>query len=450
MANLIRGAISDARRIVKGEESELSKSLMEKIGKAKKSVTTPKADTSAIDEEKKKRENIAASLKARQESALAGPAPEKIVTEDITAPAPVSAQGAGQTQAERIARGDVRNVATPSPVGSREIQGGTVQGRSVQGRSVTAADVAANQEGRVAQSDLIKALQARAAGTAPSIAENQLRQSQENILKQQAAQAAGTRGVGQALRQRELARAGGEAQQAAAQQAAQLRLQEQVQAEGAIADVAGTTRQQDIATAIEQARLQQAAGTTTAQLGQAADTTTAQLGQEAATTTAQLGQQAALASAEMAQRAEVSNAENSLRADLANQGVDLDVVKQNAAAGNTAAIANLSAITQAADRQLRADLANQNIDLDVLKTNAIRGDNAAVQNIDAALRQAGMDNQMIIAFLQAEVGLSSTDAQTATARSAAINQAAQAQAAGNRQLIGTGLSALGQVGASVI
>ena len=63
------------------------------------------------------------------------------------------------------------------------------------------------------------------------------------------------------------------------------------------------------------------------------------------------------------------------------------------------------------EAQLQASLANQGIDLAVLKDNAARGDQASIANMEAALRQAGLNDAMIQSYMRQELGYDSLAAQ---------------------------------------
>lgn len=101
---------------------------------------------------------------------------------------------------------------------------------------------------RNAQSALMQQLQQQARGEGPSVAQAQLRQASEENMSNAAAMAASGRGPG----------AGGAAYQAANQQAnigqkmagdsAMLRMQEQQQAQGQLANLSGQMRGQDLST----------------------------------------------------------------------------------------------------------------------------------------------------------------------------------------------------------
>lgn len=171
---------------------------------------------------------------------------------------------------------------------------GKVQAERVTSNITTGPVTSANQQAAVAMS------KAAAEGNAPSFAEQLLRRQSENAVKQQASQMAGKAFNPAALRQAQLS--GAQAQMAAGEQAAALRAQEMATARSEFGNLASQERGQNIT--LEQSRQQTELG---------------MRGQD------------------------VQQADTALRAAMANQGVDLDVLKSNAAAGNQAALANLDA-----------------------------------------------------------------------------------------------------------
>lgn len=169
-----------------------------------------------------------------------------------------------------------------------------VAAEKVDSKITTGPVTSADQQAAVAMS------KAAAEGTAPSFAEQLLRRQSENAVKQQASQMAGKAFNPAALRQAQLS--GAQAQMAAGEQAAALRAQEMATARSEFGNLASQERGQNIS--LEQSRQQTELG---------------MRGQD------------------------IQQADTALRAAMANQGVDLDVLKSNAAAGNQAAMANLDA-----------------------------------------------------------------------------------------------------------
>lgn len=199
-------------------------------------------------------------------------------------------------QVERVDRNQVREVnATP-------IQAGTMQAATID-------QTQANQV-RERQMGLINQLEAQAQGKGPSIAQQQLQQGMEANLAASLAARAGTQGSGASLARRDIAQQQVNQGQALAAQSGIQRLQEQGQAQQLLGQTAGQTRGQDL---------------------------------EVATSQAGFEQQASVKNLDTKTQVDMANMEADLKSQLANQGVDLDVLKTNAAAGNAASLANLEA-----------------------------------------------------------------------------------------------------------
>ncbi len=109
-------------------------------------------------------------------------------------------------------------------------------------------------EFRGGQTGLMRDLQEQSAGRGPSLAAGQLREATDRNLAQQQAAAAAN---GSPLGQRNLQNQATIANQTAARDAAQMRMQEQLSARQQLAGVAQTGREQDINVANAQAQLQQ-------------------------------------------------------------------------------------------------------------------------------------------------------------------------------------------------
>lgn len=129
-----------------------------------------------------------------------------------------------------------------------------------QAQQVQAAQIATGPQDqfRAAQMGLLSQLQNQAAGQGPSLAQMQLKSANDRNLAQAMAMAA-TRGGGGGLALRGLQQQRADLGAQAGQQSAMLRLQEQQQAQGALAGLAGGARGQDIGLATQQAQLGQQA-----------------------------------------------------------------------------------------------------------------------------------------------------------------------------------------------
>jgi hypothetical protein len=212
--------------------------------------------------------------------------------------------------------------------------------------------VSADQQAAVAMS------KAAAEGSAPSFAEQLLRRQSENAMKQQASQMAGRSFNPAALRQAQLS--GAQAQAAAGEQAAALRAQEMATARSEFGNLASQQRGQDIS--LEQSRQQTELG---------------MRGQD------------------------IQQEDIALRAALANQGVDLDVLKTNAAMGNQAALANLDAQLKATgmDDARRAQYMQTLLGgMATQESNVLRGQEIALANKQ-------LDEQRRARYSAAETGM---------------------------------------------
>lgn len=115
---------------------------------------------------------------------------------------------------------------------------------------------------RQRQLSLAQALEDQANGRGPSVAQTQLKQSTDRNLAQAIAMQASARGgSGGGLALRQIQQQRSDVGQQAAQQAAILRAQEIQAARGQLGDVLANTRGQDASYALNQAQLDQAAGT---------------------------------------------------------------------------------------------------------------------------------------------------------------------------------------------
>ncbi len=257
-------------------------------------------------------------------------------------------------------------IQAPEAIQAQTIDRGQVQ--DVTAPTATAAQIARGPQGEVRgqQMTLAQQLAARARGEAPSAAELQLQRSTDRSLAQQLALQAGATGPQAAAARRQAASQQGLLSQEAAREAAILRAQEQAGAEQALAGLTSDIRGADIGLATSQAGL--------------------------------------------AQQAELANVESQLRANLANQGVDLDVLKANAAAGSA------------------ADIANLNTQLQLL----------------------GMDEDRARAVLQAELNLSQQEMNQAIGQAGIQSQEAIARKQGQSQMMGGILGSLGTLGAAAI
>lgn len=98
-----------------------------------------------------------------------------------------------------------------------------------------------------------------------------------------------------------------------------------------------------------------------------------------------------------------------------------------------------------AEIDLKAQLANQGIDLEILKQNAARGDAFALAQLEAQLKQQGLNDAMTLGYIQAATGMETAviQSQLSQAKMEQERQAASAQA--RTGIIGGALGALGSI-----
>lgn len=145
---------------------------------------------------------------------------------------------------------DANKYINAAPTVAPQAQAYTAQGTTInQGPS---------DQARAYQNFLSQQLQAQTLGQGPSLAQGQFQQNLDQSLAAQNALAASAHGGNLALAQRGAAMNSGNLNLQAAQQAAQLRQQEQLQAQGLLGTTAGQMRGQDTSLATSQAQLGQA------------------------------------------------------------------------------------------------------------------------------------------------------------------------------------------------
>lgn len=157
--------------------------------------------------------------------------------------------------------------------GAPALQGQLATGAAAAGQrlapSMQAAQIDGAQQGefRTQQSGLAQALQAQAAGQGPSLAQGQLHQATDRNLAQALALAQSQRGAGGAGFARNVATQQAAIGQQAAADSAQLRLQEQQQAQNSLGQLLAGARGQDLALAGQNAGFQQQASVQNQQAG---------------------------------------------------------------------------------------------------------------------------------------------------------------------------------------
>lgn len=158
-------------------------------------------------------------------------------------------------------------VAPKAPTSGVQVQGmpTTLQGGQIQAPgNVAAAQINTQGQQQFAgfQTDLLNQLAAQARGQGPSLAAQQLQAGTDaNIAASMAALASARGGSNPALARQVIGQSA-DLRQQAAQQSAMARLQEQLQAQGLLGQVAGQAREQEIGLATSQAALDQEAALT--------------------------------------------------------------------------------------------------------------------------------------------------------------------------------------------
>lgn len=241
------------------------------------------------------------------------------------------------------------------------------------------------------QLSLMEALRLQSEGQGPSLAQAQLQQGNEAAIAAQMAQAASQRGINPALAQRAAAQNIGNIQAQNTQQAAQLRLAEQLQARQALGQVAEGARAQDIGLAASQAQIQSTEGMTAAEQVNRGILKQADLDADVAKTQAMLQLDADKFSADTFMKAKLANQNTNLQAQIQNSLNQINVDQFNAKAKDE--------MTRfATDAKLRADIANQAADLQ-----------AQGMNLDAASKKMGLEMESLKALLAASSAAADRD-----------------------------------------
>jgi hypothetical protein len=307
---------------------------------------------------------------------------------------PLAAQTVDRSQVQNVAAPTIANPANVSaaPIGATAVDtskvGQVAAGPGVANVTPSVGSIANNAQVAQGMGSVQNALalqQQAAQGAAPSAAELMLKQQADQILAQQNAVMAG-RGYDPAAA-RLAAQQGVALQQQAATQGAVLRADEMAKARdafssGALASSAQTAGVvgQDVANQLSGLTADQRAGVEQRAQNLQASGMNADNALKVALTEKQATDSAALASGELALRAAQGNQAAAVQVELAR-----------------------------ADSTLRANLANQGVDLDVLKTNAAAGNVAAIETLRAQLTAAGLNNDMISKYLTAIVSMRGQD-----------------------------------------
>lgn len=235
-----------------------------------------------------------------------------------------------------------------------------------------------DEEFRNSQLGLVNNLQNTIAGNGPSLATSQLNNANAAAAASRMAANASQRGYGNsAATNRQAAYQQGAANQNNAMQSAQVRIQEQQNAQQALGQVLNSGRQQDI-------------GVNTSQ--------------------GQLAQQTNLANQDAQNQFQLQNAQFQQQANVANQQYQNQFNLANTGAQNQFQLQNTQ--NQQAVNELNANSANQfgkyNMDANnqFLLQKAQNQQSTNLANQEASLRQQGLNDEQIKAMLGAQIGLS--------------------------------------------
>ena len=138
----------------------------------------------------------------------------------------------------------------------------------------------------------------------------------------------------------------------------------------------------------------------------------------------------------------------------AARGQFADVATQQAQLTQQAKLFNSSqegqfALAQA-DADLKAQLANQGVDLDILKTNAARGDAASLANLQASLQTMGMNDAMQLAYVSQILGIDEQILAAEMARVGIEQQRYMLDQQARMGLLKSAIGAAGDVGAGIV
>lgn len=202
-------------------------------------------------------------------------------------------------------------------------QAGPAQIGAAQTRQAAQIATGPQDQFRNQQMALANQLAAQAQGQGPSLAQAQLRQATDRNIAQQAALIGSQRGLNPNQAARQAAIQGAAANQQAAGQSAQLRLQEQQAAQQALAGIAGAGREQDLGLAQNQASLNQQATLSNRDAVNQFALQQAALNQQAGLANAQMGMQAGLANQDAANQFALAQAQLKQQAAANNQQATL-------------------------------------------------------------------------------------------------------------------------------
>lgn len=332
---------------------------------------------------------------------------------------------AERTQAERV--GNI-NIGQANQMSAAQIDP-AAQARAAQlGRQ--------DAQFRSGQTQLMGDLQEQAAGRGPSLAAGQLREATDRNLAQQQAAAAAN---GSPLNQRNLQNQATVANQQAARDAAQMRIQEQMAARQQLQGVTQTGREQDINVANAQAQLQQQTNLANQQALNARSMQQAGFQQGANQFNAGALNERQMQQAQLNAQLALANQQAGMQANLANQQAGNQFALQQGQFGQQMNLANMQAYNerQALQAQLyqQAGLANQAAQNQFTLqqgawaqqaglANQQYSNQALFANQQAALQNQQMNDAMTRYYTEAGLGLDARQQQAMMAYQAMKSQEA--------------------------
>lgn len=296
-------------------------------------------------------------------------------------------------QAARI--GQMQQIAGPNLGNAAQVQGAQLGTQ--------------DEQFRQQQLNLANSLQNTLNGNGPSLAGLQLGQANAAAAAQRMSQAASQRGFGNtAATMRDLQYQQGAGVNANAIAAAQLGMQERLNAQNSLGNLLGTSRSQDIG-----------AATSNAQLSQEANLANAGSTNQFTLQGAQLGQQAQLANQSALNNATLQQAAYQQAMNESNQGAQNQFGIANMGAQNQLALANLQAQNQMAGQnasaQNAANINNQNAANQFALQQGTMNMNTNQANQAAALQTMGLNDTQMRSLLGAQIGITNQEQANAQA-----------------------------------
>ena len=257
----------------------------------------------------------------------------------------------------------------------------------------------------------------RATGKVPTVSEAMFKQNLDRILKAQSAQASTTRGAqGSLLAQRENQIKANDMMGEAATTAAQLRRQEQIDADTTFMQAATNIRNLDLTKVIEQGKVDTSRNIANLNVRAERANMQANLKQQAYTTEYTTEAEIRKANANMAMQASAANQQKNLQTAVANAQnktsmintqVDAEARKSVAATGAAAQIesASISAAASRASAALMAESNKYQADQNTISNNYATDTNAIIKLSELGLNQEARNMQYAVEVQKLDVAL---------------------------------------------